>query len=298
MLTPAGRAEADVRFCLVGRPGHEHVQSAYERFGPLNRTLLAICTDWQVRAGGVPNDHRDPVYDWGVIDRLVALDEQIGPVVRSLGKRVARFVPYRERMRAARRRVEDGESDWLLSPRIDSYHTVWMQLHEDLLLGLGHPARRRTRRWCWVMSQTRQTADRRARPGTGSGRARALGRLRRHVGPHRGLGAGRARRAPTHAELAAAPARARARRQHRELGAGRRALRRRARHHRHRDRPPRLRPHPLRVRLTDVRHARQAARRVPRSARPGRRRRQLDGRRARHRARRRPAPSSFPGSCS
>jgi hypothetical protein len=137
VLTPAGRAEADTRFCLVGRPGHEHVQSAYDRFGPLNRTLLAICTDWQVRSGGVPNDHRDPVYDWGVIDRLVTLDEQIGPVVRTLGKRVDRFVRYRERMREAGRRVADGDSDWLLSPRIDSYHTVWMQLHEDLLLGLG-----------------------------------------------------------------------------------------------------------------------------------------------------------------
>ena len=99
--------------------------------------MLPICTDWQVRGGGVPNDHRDPVYDWGVIDRLVALDQQTGPVVRSLGKHVVRFVPYRDRMRAARKRVEDGETDWLLSPRIDSYHTVWMQLHEDLLLGLG-----------------------------------------------------------------------------------------------------------------------------------------------------------------
>jgi hypothetical protein len=40
-------------------------------------------------------------------------------------------------LRAARRQVEAEEHDWLLSPRIDSYHTVWMQLHEDLLLGLG-----------------------------------------------------------------------------------------------------------------------------------------------------------------
>jgi hypothetical protein len=136
MLTPAGRVEADERFRLTGAEA-EAVQAAYARFLPLNTSLIQICSDWQVRAGGVPNDHRDPVYDWAVIDRLVTLDEQTGPIVRGLGKHVVRFVPYRERMRAARRRVEDGESDWLLSPRIDSYHTVWMQLHEDLLLGLG-----------------------------------------------------------------------------------------------------------------------------------------------------------------
>ena len=58
-------------------------------------------------------------------------------MVRSLGRRVSRFAQYRDRLRGARRRVQDHEHDWLLSPRIDSYHTVWMQLHEDLLLGLG-----------------------------------------------------------------------------------------------------------------------------------------------------------------
>jgi hypothetical protein len=136
MLTPAGRAEADVRFRLAG-DDEAAVQSTYERFLPLNQRLLQICTDWQVRPGGVPNDHADKPYDWEVVDRLVALDEQTGPVVRSLGRRVSRFAQYRERLRGARRRVQDDEHDWLLSPRIDSYHTVWMQLHEDLLLGLG-----------------------------------------------------------------------------------------------------------------------------------------------------------------
>ena len=41
------------------------------------------------------------------------------------------------RIRDALDRVQDGEHDWLVSPRLDSYHTVWMQLHEDLLLALG-----------------------------------------------------------------------------------------------------------------------------------------------------------------
>lgn len=137
MLTPAGRVEAEHRFCLAGTDDEEPVQTAYERFLPLNRSLIQICNDWQVRSGGVPNDHKDPVYDWAVIDRLVAHDEQTGPVVRSLGRKVGRFAQYRDRLREARQAVEKGESDWLLSPRIDSYHTVWMQLHEDLLLGLG-----------------------------------------------------------------------------------------------------------------------------------------------------------------
>jgi hypothetical protein len=110
---------------------------AYERFLPLNRELLRVCSDWQVRPGGIPNDHRDPRYDWSVLDRLHALDERIGPVASRLGRAIDRFAAYRPRLREALARVDAGETEWLTSPRLDSYHTVWMQLHEDLLLALG-----------------------------------------------------------------------------------------------------------------------------------------------------------------
>jgi hypothetical protein len=121
---PAGEAEAVAR-------------RAYERFLPLNRELLRICNDWQVRPGGVPNDHRDARYDWSVVDRLHTLDERVGPVVSRLGRAVERFADYRPRLRGALARVDDGETEWLTSPRLDSYHTVWMQMHEDLLLAIG-----------------------------------------------------------------------------------------------------------------------------------------------------------------
>jgi hypothetical protein len=109
----------------------------YEAFRPLNREVLQLCTDWQVRPGGAANDHSDAAYDWSVIDRLEALDERAGPVLRRLGGAVPRFALYRDRLRDARRRVADGERDWLTSPRVDSYHTVWMELHEELLAALG-----------------------------------------------------------------------------------------------------------------------------------------------------------------
>jgi hypothetical protein len=135
--TPAGR-DVHAHWARL-EPGSDEAATAaraYATFLPLNRDLLRLCHDWQVR-GGVANTHDDPVYDWSVIDRLVELDERVGPVARRLARAVPRFEPYRPALRSARRRVEAGEPDWFASPRCDSYHTVWMRLHEDLLCANG-----------------------------------------------------------------------------------------------------------------------------------------------------------------
>ncbi len=140
ILSPAGRAvaETEFRFDLDDPAGfHGATRAAYEQFLPRNVEVIRVCNDWQVRAGGAPNDHRDAAYDWGLIDRLATIDDRIGPVIRRLGKAVAHFDGYRPRLRSARTRVEDGDREWFTSPRIDSYHTVWMELHEHLLVALG-----------------------------------------------------------------------------------------------------------------------------------------------------------------
>jgi hypothetical protein len=137
-LTPEGR-DVHASWARV-QPDTEHeatVRRSYERFLPLNKEFLRVCSDWQLRPGGITNDHSDPRYDWGVVDRLRALDERIAPVVARVARTLDRFAVYRPRLREALRRVDEGEIDWFTSPRIDSYHTVWMQLHEDLLLALG-----------------------------------------------------------------------------------------------------------------------------------------------------------------
>jgi hypothetical protein len=56
--------------------------------------------------------------------------------VSRLGESVPRFAGYPERLAAALDRI-DGDRQWLASPRCDSYHTVWMQMHEDLLGAIG-----------------------------------------------------------------------------------------------------------------------------------------------------------------
>jgi hypothetical protein len=137
-LTSEGR-EVHARWARVV-PGSEtevELDKGYTRFLEHNRAVLRLCTAWQVRPGNVPNDHSDVVYDWGVIDRLVSLDQRAGPLIGTLASALQRLLPYRPRLRSAVERVQAGAHEWLLSPSCDSYHTVWMQLHEDLLLALG-----------------------------------------------------------------------------------------------------------------------------------------------------------------
>lgn len=136
VLTPDGREHADREFALTA-DARTVAEAAYEQFRPRNTEVIRICHDWQVRAGGQTNDHRDAKYDWDVIDRLAAVDDRIGPVIRRLGRAQPYFAEYRPRLRDARTRIEAGEHDWFTSPRIDSYHTVWMELHEHFLVGLA-----------------------------------------------------------------------------------------------------------------------------------------------------------------
>jgi len=141
-LTAEGRQEAErlLRDELLARGAREQVEALYATFLPLNRELLSICTDWQVvTVDGVEvvNDHLDVDRDAGVLARLELLHERIAPVARSLSGALERFGGYGSRLAAAHARIMAGETEWLTRPTIDSYHTVWFELHEDLLATLG-----------------------------------------------------------------------------------------------------------------------------------------------------------------
>jgi hypothetical protein len=47
------------------------------------------------------------------------------------------MTPYRERLTLALANLDDGDNAWFASPLIDSYHTVWMHVHQELLLTIG-----------------------------------------------------------------------------------------------------------------------------------------------------------------
>ncbi len=57
--------------------------------------------------------------------------------VGRLAEALERFGGYGERLAHAVDQVQAGEKDWFTKPTIDSYHTVWFELHENLLATLG-----------------------------------------------------------------------------------------------------------------------------------------------------------------
>ena len=141
-LTPAGRARHAelVRDELQAAGARDDVQSAYDRFLHINNDMLAVCTAWQLRdVDGVQaiNDHADAGYDAGVVQQLVGIHDRVRPVTADLRELMDRFSAYGDRLRAALEKVAAGESEWFTKPVIDSYHTIWFELHEDLLCTLG-----------------------------------------------------------------------------------------------------------------------------------------------------------------
>ena len=76
-------------------------------------------------------------YDEAVIGELVAIHDDVDPLLRELADAVGRFAIHEPRLATAVAKVQAGDHDWFTKPLIESYHTVWFELHEDLLATLG-----------------------------------------------------------------------------------------------------------------------------------------------------------------
>lgn len=140
VVLPTERAKAATARILRVPAGSEQearITAAYEAFLPVNRKIRDVCTAWQCRPDGTANDHSDDAYDAEVRESLEDVHEAIQPVLRRLERVLAGSDRYLPALEEALDRFDDGATAWLASPLCDSYHTVWMRLHQELLLVLG-----------------------------------------------------------------------------------------------------------------------------------------------------------------
>lgn len=115
------------------------IEAAFGRFRELNPLVLQTCTAWQLRplnGSAQINDHADPVYDKRILRQLVAVDRGGQEVCNDLSMSLDRFADYGPRLAYAVHRALGGCGAFVTED-LNSFHSLWFQLHEDLLVTLG-----------------------------------------------------------------------------------------------------------------------------------------------------------------
>lgn len=150
MLAPKGATWLQERYPqeFAGRRADSLLNAEYERFEVINRELKSLITQWQsmsLAGKQVPNDHSDAAHDGRILDRLASLHERAEALLARMAARLPRLGRYATRLGDALDRALNGEHggagggahEWVSGIRCDSYHTVWFEMHEDLLRLLG-----------------------------------------------------------------------------------------------------------------------------------------------------------------
>jgi DNA-binding MarR family transcriptional regulator len=115
------------------------ITAAYNAFRDVNTEFKSLVTDWQLKGGpnGTPNTHDDAEYDAAILARLDDVHARVTPIIKKAAAQLTRLTAYSAKLSAALDKVKAGETAWLTRPLIDSYHTVWFELHEELINAVG-----------------------------------------------------------------------------------------------------------------------------------------------------------------
>ena len=129
MLTGEGREKYDSSLEEARTPEVlERLSTTYHDFLALNASVKDLCARWQST-----DDDGDR---FEVMDELHEVQDKVSPSLRSAGEVVPRFGTYADRLAAALDKAAEDHR-FVVSPSVDSYHTVWFECHEDYLLMLG-----------------------------------------------------------------------------------------------------------------------------------------------------------------
>ena len=138
--TDLGRSRADELYAYEREQAGGVIDDVYGSFVPINDDIKQIVTDWQMRQFGgelTVNDHSDSRHDERVIARLRRTDAKVSAALGPLSDALNRFDLYPRRLRRALTLVGEGDHSMLAAPLKDSYHTVWFELHEELIILSG-----------------------------------------------------------------------------------------------------------------------------------------------------------------
>lgn len=129
MLSPTGRARHEELLAEgVSTDDREKLAEIYEGFLGLNATVKEISSRWQAVS--------DDAARFELMEEMHDLHPDAAEILGDAGQVIDRFARYGDRLGLALEKVEE-DPRYMVSPAVDSYHTVWFEAHEDFLLTLG-----------------------------------------------------------------------------------------------------------------------------------------------------------------
>jgi hypothetical protein len=128
MLTGEGRERYDASLVELRTPAViDRLSETYGEFLHHNAPVKELCARWQAVS--------DDAARFEIIDELAEIQEKVSPSLLSAGEVISRFGAYPHRLTAAMLKAPDDHR-FVVSPTVDSFHTVWFECHEDYLLML------------------------------------------------------------------------------------------------------------------------------------------------------------------
>ena len=130
MLLPDGTAAVLAYYHETYAPTRQTAEALawYERFETLNSRFIGLVTDWQKSEG-----------DERIERRLLQAAEKLTRDLATLLPQVPRYDGYIRRFQHSMDQVDQGRTDFVCKPTIDSVHNIWFEFHEDILAVLGRP---------------------------------------------------------------------------------------------------------------------------------------------------------------
>ena len=129
-LTEAGRVRSDE--CLrAAQPGVSQLLAAFaDEFLRHDLAVKTLCTSWQ-EIGAAAGAAR-----WDMLADLEDIASRVQPTVAAVAREAPRFGGYLARLRESLLLARDDPRH-VTSPFVDSFHSVWFECHEDLILCRG-----------------------------------------------------------------------------------------------------------------------------------------------------------------
>jgi hypothetical protein len=108
----------------------EDLEAVYEEFETFDTEFKTLANEWQRMEASAGRDE--------LIDELLAFHERVDDFFADREESIRDvYRPYLDELEAATEKLTDGDENYFTGTEVDSYHTVWFRLHDDLLRTLG-----------------------------------------------------------------------------------------------------------------------------------------------------------------